>query len=157
MIRGAAELLNAHRDHDAEGFVFSGRKAKQINGHIRKIPTSEVTVVQVGTNNIPEQTTDECFEEIRQVLDNVSRKRKDRIVILCQIPPRFDMPRLNSQINQVNELISLEVEKYENVHLLPHDVVRDDFDRGGLHFNDQGLAKFALQIRHILRSRNASA
>ena len=152
MVRGVAELLDSSDDHDADGYVNPGRTAKQINGKIRNIPTSEVTVIQAGTNNTPRQSANECFEEIRQVLDNVARKRKDRTVIFCQLPRRYDEPHLNNKIKKVNQMILLEVKKYTNVHLLCHDVVRGDFDKGGLHFNDRGVAKFALQIRHILRN-----
>ena len=115
-----------------------------------------MTVVQVGTNNVPDHTSSECFEEIRQTLDNVARKRKGNLVLFCQLPPRFDKKHLNSKIDEVNLSIANEVKKYENVHLLCHDGKRSDFNRGGLHFNKRGKAKFALQIRHVLRKMGNS-
>ena len=36
-----------------------------------------------------------CKEELRQLIDNVSRKRKNKTVIMSQIPKRYDEPTLN--------------------------------------------------------------
>ena len=42
------------------------------------------------------------------------------------------------------------IDKYRNVHLLKHDVVQADFKKDGLHFNDRGIAKFALEIKRAI-------
>ena len=43
-----------------------------------------------------------------------------------------------------------------NVHILEHSVVKDDFKKDLLHFNERGVTKFALQIRHEIRKLSSS-
>ena len=43
--------------------------------------------------------------------------------------------------------MSDEIQRYSNVHILTHTVVKADFKKDLLHFNERGVAKFALQIR----------
>ena len=103
-----------------------------------------------GTCNIESQDAREVTSEIYKVIDNVSKKRKDRHVIWCEIPHRFDKPHLNTKIDKVNEFISNEVSKKNKWLLLSHDVNSRDF-KDGLHFNMRGKAKFALEIKRFVR------
>ena len=91
IVRGVAPLVHG-QDHDASGFVFPGRTARQINAEIRNIPTSDITVLAAGTNNIETQTLEQCKEEIRQTINNVSRKRNNKTMIMSVIPHRHDKP-----------------------------------------------------------------
>ena len=77
IVRGVAPLVHG-KDCDASGYVYPGRTARQINAQIKHIPPSDVTVLAAGTNNIEKQPLGQCKEEIRQMIDNVSRKRKDK-------------------------------------------------------------------------------
>ena len=70
--------------------------------------------------------------------------------MMCQIPHRFDKIHLNYKIDVVNKLMSEVIGKYRNVHLLKHDVIQADFKKGGLHFNNRGVAKFALEIKRVI-------
>ena len=150
MVRGVGPFFNHSKDHDAVSFVYPGRTAKYINGRLKDIPESDITVLSAGSNNIEKQSVKDCAEEIRQTIDNISRKRRGKHVIMCQIPHRFDKIHLNNKIDVVNQLISEVIGKYRNVHLLKHDVIQADFKKDGLHFNNRGIAKFALEIKHLI-------
>ena len=150
MVRGVGPFLNHSKDHDAVSFVYPGRTAKYINGSLKDIPESDFTVLSAGSNNIEKQSVKDCAEEIRQTIDNISRKRRGKHVIMCQIPRRFDKIHLNNKIDVVNKLMSEVIEKYRNVHLLRHDVIQADFKKDGLHFNNRGIAKFALEIKRVI-------
>ena len=104
-----------------------------------------------GTNNIETQTTEQCKEEIRQTIDNVSRKRNNKTVIISKIPHRHDKPVLNSKIDAVNAYIVREISQRRNWHILDHDLSKTDFKKDGLHFNEIGTAKYALEVRHLVR------
>ena len=78
------------------GCVFPGRSARGINARIRYIPTTDVTVLAAGTNNIETRTIAECSKEIQQTIDNVAHKRHHKAVIMSQLPHRFEKPKLNS-------------------------------------------------------------
>ena len=123
-----------------------------LRGKLTHIPPSDVTVLAAGTNNIEKQPLGQCKEEIRQMIDNVSRKRKDNIVIMSRIPPRHDKPILNKKIDDVNDFIVQELKQWKNWHILTHELSRDDFKKDGLHFNEIGRAKYAHEIRHIVRN-----
>ena len=151
IVRGVSPCLQLSKDYNAVGFVYPGMTAKYINGRLEDIPESDVTVIVAGSNNIEKQPLKECAEEVRQVIDNISRKRRGNTVIMCQIPHRFDKPYLNNNIDGVNKLMADEISKYSNVHLLTHEVVVRAFKKDGLHFNDRGIAKFALEIRRVIR------
>ena len=150
IVRGVAPLVHG-QDLDASGSVFPGRTARQINAEIRNIPTSDITVLAAGTNNIGTQTLEQCKEEIRQITDKVSRKRNNKTVIMSVIPHRHDKPHLNSKIDTVNTFIIREIAQRKNCHILKHDLSKSDLKKDGLHFNDSGTAKYALEVRHLVR------
>ena len=137
---------------DACGCVFTGRTAREINARIRHIPTTDVTVLAAGTNNIETQTIAECSKEVQQTIDNVARKRQHKTVIMSQLPYRFDKPKPNSKIDAVNSFIAYEVSKRPHWHLLKHNISHDDFKPDGLHFNSRGIARYAHEIRHMTRT-----
>ena len=136
--------------------VYPGRTAKQINGSLKHIPMSDITVVSAGSNDIETQSVQNCVNEIKKVVDNISRKRRGKTVIMCQVPHRYDKPQLNNKIDDVNARVAEEIKKYTNVHILTHTIVRVDFKNDLLHFNERGVAKFALQIRHVIRKLTLS-
>ena len=150
IVRGVALLVHGN-DCDASGYVYPGRTARPINAQIKHIPSSDVTVIAAGTNNIDSQPLGQCKEEIRQIIDNVSCKRRDKIVIMSRIPPRHDKPSLNKKIHEVNDFIVQQVKQRLNWHILIHDLSRTDFKKSGLHFNEIGVEKYAHEIRHLLR------
>ena len=154
IVRGVASVVNGINDgthFDATGFAYPGHTAGQINKRIMNIPETEVTVLQCGTCNIEKQSVSDCTKEIGAVIDNVARKRSGKSVIMSLIPPRYGGKHyLNTKIDKVNEFIKSEVSKRGYWHLLQHDVDADDF-YDGLHFNTQGVAKYAHEIRHTIR------
>ena len=154
--RGAAELLNKDPSYDAYGYVYPGESAKQVNGRIKNIPASEITAVLVGSIDAEMKNLDDCKEEMRKVVDNVSRKRKGKTVIMCEIPMRYRKKYLNTKIDQVNKYLHELSSNYPNVHMLEHDNHPKDF-WDGHHFSDQGMGKFCLNIRSKLRELNLSS
>ena len=153
IVRGVALLVHGN-DCDASVYVYPGRTERQINAQIKHIPSSDVTVIAAGANNIDSQPLGQCKEEIRQIIDNASCKRRDKIVIMSRIPPRHDKPFLNKKIHEVNDFIVQQVKQRLNLHILIHDLSRTDFKKDGLHFNEIGVGKYAYEIRHLLRNIN---
>ena len=146
IVRGVAPL--GHSDSfNATGFVYPGQTARQINARIRGIPSSDVTVLAAGTNNIEHQTIDQCKNEISQIIDNVARKRDKKVVIMRQIPKRLDKPHLNSKTD-----IPDEISKRNRWYFMNIDLKTSDHKKYGLHLNEIGMAKYALEIRHMIRS-----
>ena len=151
IVRGVAPLVHGKR-FAASGFVYPGHTARQINSHIRHIPDSDVTVLAAGTNNIEHQTVAECTQELHQVIDNVARKKQGKTVIMSLLPYRYDKPELCKKILLVNDFICKEIRKHRHWYTLRHSLSREDFKQDGLHFNSHGTAKYAHEIRHIVRS-----
>ena len=151
IVRGVAPLVHSD-SFNATGFVYPGQTARQINARIRGIPSSDVTVLAAGTNNIEHQTIDQCKNEISQIIDNVARKRDKKVVIMGQIPKRLDKPHLNSKIDSVNRHISDEISKRKRWYFMNIDLKTSDYKKDGLHLNEIGTAKYALEIRHMIRS-----
>ena len=71
---------------------------------------------------------------------------------MSQIPHRYDKPELNNEIDQVNMFIQAKVRQHKRWTFLKHHMSRDDYKRDGLHFNERGAAKYALEVRHIIRN-----
>ena len=151
IVRGVAPLVHGG-PFEATGYVYPRQTARQINSHIRHIPPSDVTVLAAGTNNIEHQTLEQCTREISQVIDNVARKRNGKIVIMGRIPVRHDKPHLNDKINCVNKFIAREIAKRNKWYLMNVELNITDYKKDGLHFNGTGTAKYALEIRHVIRS-----
>lgn len=151
LVRGVAEFVNEGKEFDASGYCYPGLTARKINSKIRSIAETQVTVVQAGAINISEQSVDNCTEELRQLIDNVSKKRRNNHVIMALIPHRFDKFHFNKKIDIVNNYIRQEVNKRPNWHLLTHETSRKDHKHDGLHFNLRGSVKYAFEIRHMVR------
>ena len=150
MVRGVAELVDGE-NFDAVGFVYPGRKTRQLNQRLKNMPDSEYIVVSAGINNVESQPLKDCKEEIRQLIDNASRKRQGRKVIMCLLPHRYDKPSLNAKIDNINRYLQSETSNHKNFYILQHDVYKSDYKKDGLHFNVVGTAKFAHEIRHTIR------
>ena len=71
---------------------------------------------------------------------------------MSEIPPRFDKVDLNDKIIRVNHFIKKETQKQNGWHMLCHNLLEADYKKDKLHFNDRGIAKYAHQIRHIIRT-----
>ena len=151
MVRGLAPLIK-RPGLESIGYVYPGRTARQINARIRNIEKTDITVIAVGTNNIAGQSVDECKAEMYAVIDNVSKKRHDGHVIMCEIPYRFDKPELNAKIDEVNSYVASEITNRSNWRLLQHECITEsDYKKDKLHFKESGTALFALEIRHMTR------
>ena len=96
VVRGVAPLVNG-KEFDTVGYCFPGRTAHQINGTFKNIPSSDVTVIAAGTSNIESQTINEITNELKQTIENVAHKRRGKVVLMIEIPPRFDMAHLNEK------------------------------------------------------------
>ena len=70
---------------------------------------------------------------------------------MCTIPKRCDKPHLNSKIAKVNKHIH-ELSRIHGFHVLTHEFNELDYKDDGLHFNMRGTAKFAFEIRHLIRN-----
>ena len=71
MVRGVGPFVNHSKDHDAISFVYPG-SINGINGRLKDIPESDITVLCAGSNDIKKQSVRDCAEEIRQTIDNIS-------------------------------------------------------------------------------------
>ena len=151
IVRGVAPLVHGGT-FDATGHVYPGQTASQINARIRHIASSDVTVLAAGTNDIEHQTLDQCKNELAKTIDNVARKRERDIVIMGKIPKRHDKPELNTKIDYVNKFIAEEIAKRRKWFLMDVDLMTSDYKKDGLHFNKMGTAKYAHEIRHLIRS-----
>ena len=151
IVRGVAPMVQG-RGFQATGYVHPGHTARQINAHIRHIPAdSDVTVIAAGTNNVQQQSVPKCVAKIKQVVDNVARKRRDKHVIMSALPYRYDQPSLNTKIDTINSFIADQVKKRNRWNLLRHKLSHRDYKPDGLHFNISGVAKYAHEIRCITR------
>ena len=151
IVRGVAPLVHGG-SFEATGFVYPGQTARQINAKIRHIPPSEVTVLAAGTNNIEYQPLEQCKKELSQIIDNVARKRDGKFVIMGKIPQRQDKPHLNSKIDRVNQFLAQEIDRRKKWYFIGPELNNSDYKKDGLHFNRTGTAKYALEIRHAIRS-----
>ena len=125
IVLGVAPLIHG------KGFailVYPGHTARQINSHIRHIPDSDVTVLAAGTNNTEHHTVTECTKKLRQVIDNVARKKRGKSVIMSLLPYRYDKPELCKKIFLVNDFICKEIRKHRHWYILRHSLSRDDFN-----------------------------
>ena len=156
MVQGMGSLVSWGGDFDACSYTYRGQTARQINGHIRDIDIAQydAAVLYAGTNNTHDQPVAQCIEEMRQLTDNVARKRQGKPVLMCLLSRNLREP-VNDKIDQINDFIKSEVEKRENWHVVSCDLDEfTDYKRDGLHLNKSGSAKLALEIRRIIRRLN---
>ena len=149
--RGVSILVHKSTEFDAMGWVYPGRTASQINSRLERLPLTEVTVIQAGTNDIQSKSVEECKHAIKEVVSTAANHPERKTIIMCTIPQRYDEPKLNSKIDLVNEYLEKIVSEQSDFLLLRHDLDAYDFKRDGLHFNKRGVAKFAHEIRHMVR------
>ena len=89
--------------------------------------------------------------ELRQLTDNVARKRPGKQVIVSQLADHYSED-VDDKIAAMNNFISQELMRRPNWHLLSHDLdEHTEYKHDGLHLNENGSAKVALAIRKITR------
>ena len=157
MTRGLAPQISWGGDFTATGYNYGGLTARQINGNIRNISdvsTSDVTVLFAGTNNALSQSLGQAKDELNQLIDNVSRKRKGKHVIMFTVPYNLKRPQLNFKIDQINNYLENQIGLRKNWHLIDIELCNDDYRLDGLHMNAQGIAKRALEVRSFIRKLN---
>ena len=84
--RGVSILVHKSTEFDAMGWVYPGRTASQINSRLERLPLTEVTVIQAGTNDIQSKSVEECKHAIKEVVSTAANHPERKTIIMCTIP-----------------------------------------------------------------------
>ena len=153
MVRGLGPMVDGE-EFSAIGYTNPGATAQRLTHHVADMtrgPDCDAIVVAGGTNNVPHQSVSECTHAIKELVDTVSSHNPTSRIIVPDIPHRYDHPNLNKKIDSINKYIKTLCSRNRQYHHLQHDFTTGDYNRDGLHLNDSGKAKYALEIRHAAR------
>ena len=128
---------------------FGGAKINNMYGHLvpllRKKPSD--LILHIGTNDAVSKTSDQILDEILDLKKHVENVVPDINVIISKLIIRSDNPKANSISGNVNKkLVKL------GINLLDHsNISLDDLGRKGLHLNEKGTKRLALNIISFIR------
>ena len=153
MVRGLGQMVSSD-DIDSCCFTNPGAKTDHIKGKIGQLtrPTDDVILLQIGSNNIPDDPVLTLIDKLDDVIDEVRQMRPLSQVIVAPIPLRIDsLSYLNNEIKRVNEFIRDKCSKDENLHFLYQGFTYNEYSRDGLHLNRNGKALYAQNVRRLVR------
>ena len=114
---------------------------------LRKKPS--VLILHVGTNDVVTKTSDEKLNEILDLKKDVENAVPGIHVVISRMIIRSDNRKAYTVLGNVNtKLVKL------GVTLLDHsNILCSDLGRKGIHLNDVGVKKLALNIISLIRRR----
>ena len=128
---------------------FGGAKVKDMYSYLtpllRKKPS--VLILHVGTNDTVSKTSDVILDEILDLKNHVENVVPGINVVISKMIMRSDNIKANTILGNVNtKFIKL------GVPLLDHsNILCSDLGRKGLHLNEVGTKKLALNIISLIR------
>ena len=151
IVRGLGSLLN-NKQHDVCCYTNPGCAAEHIAARLTCMTSDddEVIVLAAGTNNVTKDSVATTITHVGKLIDQSLQLRPRAQVVVNEIPHRYDDSNLNGKIDKINVFIRHKCRKTENLHCLRNTFRRGDY-KDGLHFNEQGLAKFASNIQDRIR------
>ena len=128
---------------------FGGAKINNMYGHLvpllRKKPSD--LILHIGTNDAVSKTSDQILDGILDLKKHVENVVPGIKVIISKLIIRSDNPKTNSISGNVNKkLVKM------GINLLDHsNISLDDLGRKGLHLNEKGTKRLALNIISFIR------
>ena len=108
----------------------------------------DLILLHVGTNDINMSTSDEIIDNLLELKLHIENILPDSTVILSQPIIRTDKPRATRIIIDV-------IKKFDELNIIKMDdsnIERVNLGRKGLHLNDYGTRKLAMNIISFIRS-----
>ena len=116
-------------------------------------PSDEVIVLQIGSNNMPDDTALTLIDKLDELFDDVTHLRPLAQVIVAPIPLRIDsLSFLNKDIKNVNQFIKNKCSKDRRLHFLYQSFTYNEYCKDGLHLNLHGKALYAQNVKSMVRN-----
>ena len=154
MVRGLGHMVS-DTDIDACCYTNPGAKTDHIEGRIGQLtrPSDEVVVLQIGSNNMPDDTALTLIDKLDELIDDVTHLRPLAQVIMAPIPLRIDsLSYLNKDIKNVNQFIKNKCSKDRRLHFLYQSFTYNEYCKDGLHLNLHGKALYAQNVKSMVRN-----
>ena len=154
MVRGLRHMVS-DTDIDACCYTNPGAKTDHIVGRIGQLPrpSDEVIVLQIGSNNMPDDAALTLIDKLDELIDDVTNLRPLSQVIVAPIPLRIDSySHLNKEIKSVNQFIKNKCNKDERLHDLYQSFTYNEYSKDGLHLNIHGKALYAQNVKSMVRN-----
>ena len=154
---------------NAANFAWGGDRIENMlwrldNGELAGV-APKVFVVQAGTNNLGDFSTDDArvaavVAGIEAIVERCRRHAPDALVVVTGIFPRRDRPELNASIAAINEKLAA-IAGGDNVRFVSindrladsRGVLRDEMSDDGLHLSLSAYRAWANALRPLLEQR----
>ena len=116
MVRGLGHMVS-NTDIDACCYTNPGAKTDHIEGRIGQLtrPSDEVIVLQIGSNNMPDDTALTLIDKLDELIDDVTLLRPLAQVIVAPIPLRvYSLSYLNKDIKTWTSLSRINAAKTDD-------------------------------------------
>ena len=115
-------------------------------------PDDDVIIVQVGSNNIPEDSAATLIDKLDELTDDLRKMRPLSHVIVAPIPLRIDnLSYANKDIKRVNEFIRLTCRLDNHLTYLHQGFTYDEYSSDGYHLNRRGKELYASNVKTAVR------
>ncbi|KAI5723416.1 hypothetical protein M8J76_005623 [Diaphorina citri] len=109
-----------------------------------EVTEQDLAVIILGTNDLFKTT----WDRIKSALDSIILKlRKCKNIFIVQILKRFDVPKINKHITNLNTRIKHYVKIHHNIKIINTKMIKfEHLNQDGIHLNNSGKNKLSHKI-----------
>ena len=127
----------------------SGCTIKCLYSHLPKMIgiKPEHIILHIGTNDCTTKTSDEVMKELKKLVDDIQQLLPNTNIIISQLITRTD----NTTANQIIRNLSMKLKQLNYKILNNSNLEFKHLGRKGLHFNEHGVRKMALNLISLIK------
>ena len=121
-----------------------------MHSHLPKIVSlkPDYVIIHIGTNDCVRKTSDEVIKELNILVGKIKKLLPSSVIIISQPISRAD----NISANQIIKNLNLKLQRLKHVLLLDNSNINFlHLGKKGLHLNDHGTKKMALNIISLIK------
>ena len=149
--------LNKDTCMDYTVWVNAGCRMQDLENRAHHMVSgSDVAVLHLGTiNALNDDSDNDCLSDCSDAIDRIQDSIGDIPLVVCAVPPT-DNKRGQRLVNMINTLLKYKCSTNNNVEFLHAKLTLQDIGKDGIHLNDSGKQKLAMDIQNATQDFHSS-
>ena len=149
--------LNKDTGMDYTVWVNAGCRMQNLENRARHMVSgSDVAVLHLGRiNALSDDSDNDCLSDCSDAMDRILDYIGDIPLVVCDVTPT-DNKRGQRRVNMINTLLKYKYSRNNNEQFLHSKLTLQDIGKDGIHLNDSGKQKLAMDIQNATQDFHSS-